>query len=393
MAGSVAAFVRFEGESSSDWRPPASWQHVSPAQSSLELDSLRIAKIFEKDVLQRPTPARVPSTLSKAPLSSAPANNGGEVNATPNELEMSRPPSPTALEMSELKQSWKRPQMNRWRVLTACLINFAGGCSDSAPGALLPYIEQYYHVNYAIVSMIFITNAVGFIAASGIVQLLDSKLGRAKTLMLSEIIVAIGYVMMIIPPPYAVFALGYFFTGLGMATTLALNNVFCANLSNATVILGFLHGSYGLGGVLSPIIATTMVTHGILFSRFYSALLGLRVINFCMVTYSFRHFERDLGLDNNARLIQRTASGRQIPTSKTVRFNEYFKALKNRTTLIGALFIFAYQGAEVSISGWVISFLITVRQGDPAHVGYVTAGFWVSPVSFKSSHARSLTHD
>lgn len=26
--------------------------------------------------------------------------------------------------------------------------------------------------------------------------------------------------------------------------------------------------------------------------------------------------------------------------------------LKNRTTIIGALFIFAYQGAEVSESGW-----------------------------------------
>lgn len=52
------------------------------------------------------------------------------------------------------------------------------------------------------------------------------------------------------------------------------------------------------------------------------------------------------------------------------------RAVKNRTTLLGALLIFAYQGAEVSISGWVISFLIDYRNGDPAHVGYVTSGFW-----------------
>jgi len=55
------------------------------------------------------------------------------------------------------------------------------------------------------------------------------------------------------------------------------------------------------------------------------------------------------------------------------------EALKNPVTIIGALFTFAYQGAEVSISGWVISFLITERSGDPAKVGYVTAGFWVRP--------------
>jgi fucose permease len=35
-----------------------------------------------------------------------------------------------------------------------------------------------------------------------------------------------------------------------------------------------------------------------------------------------------------------------------------------------------YQGAEVAISGWVISYLIHYRRGDPSHVGNVTSGFW-----------------
>jgi fucose permease len=35
-----------------------------------------------------------------------------------------------------------------------------------------------------------------------------------------------------------------------------------------------------------------------------------------------------------------------------------------------------YQGAEVAISGWVISYLIHYRKGDPSHVGNVTSGFW-----------------
>jgi hypothetical protein len=53
-----------------------------------------------------------------------------------------------------------------------------------------------------------------------------------------------------------------------------------------------------------------------------------------------------------------------------------WKALKSKTLILGALFIFAYQGAEVSISGWVISFLIATRHGSPPAVGYVTSGFW-----------------
>ena len=35
-----------------------------------------------------------------------------------------------------------------------------------------------------------------------------------------------------------------------------------------------------------------------------------------------------------------------------------------------------YQGAEVAISGWVISYLIHYRRGNPSKVGNVTSGFW-----------------
>jgi fucose permease len=36
----------------------------------------------------------------------------------------------------------------------------------------------------------------------------------------------------------------------------------------------------------------------------------------------------------------------------------------------------AYQGGEVAISGWVISYLIQHRDGTPSQVGNVTSGFW-----------------
>ena len=70
----------------------------------------------------------------------------------------------------------------------------------------MPYIERYYDINYATVAMIFVTNAIGFITASCLVQLLDSKLGRQKTCLICEVVVASGYVMMIVTPPYPAFA-------------------------------------------------------------------------------------------------------------------------------------------------------------------------------------------
>lgn len=126
--------------------------------------------------------------------------------------------------------------------------------------------------------------------------------------------------------------------------------------------------------------ATSLVTSGVLFSRFYFIVLGVRVLSFISAGFAFRHFERDSAPAPATLLtdLQRTASRRaNDPTYKPdTAVSALLKSLKNRTTLIGALFIFAYQGAEVSISGWVISFLIAYRNSDPAKVGYVTAGFW-----------------
>lgn len=32
--------------------------------------------------------------------------------------------------------------MNKYRLMTCCLINFTGGLTDAAPGALIPYMEE-----------------------------------------------------------------------------------------------------------------------------------------------------------------------------------------------------------------------------------------------------------
>jgi fucose permease len=39
-------------------------------------------------------------------------------------------------------------------------------------------------------------------------------------------------------------------------------NAWVGNMENANELLGFLHGAYGLGATVSPLVATAMVTKG-----------------------------------------------------------------------------------------------------------------------------------
>ncbi|KAJ9669514.1 hypothetical protein H2201_000381 [Coniosporium apollinis] len=305
-----------------------------------------------------------------------PSNTGTQTPITPNELEMSQPPTPKRAEAAGLVQSFSNPAMNRWRVLAACLVYFGNGLNDAATGAIIPYMEKEYHIGHAIVSLIFVTTAAGFILAAPFIDALDGRIGRAKTFITAEMLIIIGFVMIACTPPYAVVAIAFFLNGYGAATTLALNNVFLANLAGATVLLGAGHGCYGIGGIVGPIMATAMISAGMSWSRFYLVALGIRVVSLVLTAWAFWNYEKEASTQLLTAL-ERTASQRAAiedgaPTKKQL----LKRALRNRVTIMGALLIFAYQGAEVAISGWVISFLIDYRDGDPAQVGFVTAGFW-----------------
>ncbi|KOC07302.1 bypass of stop codon protein [Aspergillus flavus AF70] len=164
--------------------------------------------------------------------------------------------------------------------------------------------------------------------------------------------------------------------GFGMAMSIAMNNVFCANLHNSTTALGCFSGAYGIGGVISPLFATLMVSHDIRWTYFHTITLAMSVANLLLSSFAFRNYE------DNATMVSQRAPDSAIPpmTSNNdhspSRLQMFKKAIQDRTTILGSLFIFAYQGAEVSVSDWIVSFLISYHGGDSRRVGYVSAGFW-----------------
>ncbi|TPX14051.1 uncharacterized protein E0L32_000445 [Thyridium curvatum] len=300
-------------------------------------------------------------------------NSGPTTPSAEIDLEMSCPGTPIEMDVSEPVQSMWDPHMN------------------SAAGALIPYMEKYYNIGYGIVSLIFVGNAFGFIFAAVFLDALKARLGSGKVLALSQVIIASGYVVLSAAAPFPAVVVAFFLLGFGMSISIANSNTFAGGLTNGTTMLGFVHGSYGLGGTVGPLIATALVTQArVPWSRYYLITLGLTVLNFFLAGWAFWSHEKEVapppqlldgaaaassgGSSSTSSIRQRNAPAPPPPATSQL-FN-MLSAFTSRLVFLGSLFIFAYQGAEVSISGWVISFLITFRGGAPSSVGYVTAGFW-----------------
>ncbi|ESZ97697.1 hypothetical protein SBOR_1884 [Sclerotinia borealis F-4128] len=337
--------------------------HSVQYPNSIELDNLQ----WEHNI-NRPS-ASGTTTPGAEPVSGF-STPGWHTPRTPGDIEMSRPPTPNN-EPEYIKQSFSNPPKNRFRMISTCLLNFGNGLSDAAAGPLIPKMIIAYGIQERLVSLIFITQAIGYISAAFFIDAIRARFGRAKSIMFAEALMSIGYVMIVTNPPFPVVVAAFLFIGFGMATNLTLSNVFAANLDRGTRMLGFMHGSYGLGGIIAPLAATALVSAGVSWSRYYFIPLGMTLANLVFAGWSFWDYQDP----NEVPLLNRTPSGNKTKFSAGKEIKEMLKAAKLRAVLIGAIFIFSYQGAEVSISGWVVYFLQQVR-GANTDAGYVTAGFW-----------------
>ncbi|RMZ75340.1 hypothetical protein DV738_g5530, partial [Chaetothyriales sp. CBS 135597] len=333
---------------------------------------------------------------------------------TPRELEASQPATPTTPQhqhqhqqpaagaaVDALVNSLTSPPRNKWRVGSSSIIFLLMGMNDAATGALIPYIEKDYNIGYAIVSLLFITYALGYVAAAPLVGMLDARLGRSRLFMLSQVFSCIAYLTLVFTPPFPAVVIAFLFQGFSFAIFLSVTNSWIVNLLNGTVLLGCCHGIYGVGGIVSPLIATAIVSHGALWSRFYLISLATAAISIPCLGWAYHGFEQEAPVQL-LTVLERTASRQQQEQQglmSTKKKPLLMKSLKDKTTLLGAIFIFFYQGSEVAISGWVISYLIQHRGGAPSQVGNVTAGFWggitlgrfvLTPLAYKLGEKRSV---
>lgn len=59
-------------------------------------------------------------------------------------------------------QKWHTPTINMWRCFATFYSFIILGANDAAYGALIPYLETWYHVNYTVISLVFLSPIVGY---------------------------------------------------------------------------------------------------------------------------------------------------------------------------------------------------------------------------------------
>ncbi|KAJ8058793.1 hypothetical protein OCU04_011781 [Sclerotinia nivalis] len=281
----------------------------------------------------------------------------------------------------EVLQSWNYPPENVFRVGASFWAFFLVGMNDGSYGALIPFLEQYYHLSYTAISLIFLSPFAGYTFASLINDPVHVHFGQRGVAIIAGLCHLISYIVLSLHPPYPVLVVMFIFVGMGNGLLDAAWCAWIGNMVSANQMQGFLQACYSLGGTVAPLISAEMLAKaGLEWYYFYYIMAAVAATELITSTLAFWAQTGHVYALENPRDVN----------AKTGRLRE---ALSHKLTWIFAAFIFGYVGAEgtssqqqhtsiiltnitVSLGGWIVTFMTQARSGTTFSSSLTSTGFW-----------------
>lgn len=231
-------------------------------------------------------------------------------------------------------------------------------------------VEAYYSLSYTVISLVFLVPFLGYLCAAMCNNLIHYHVGQRGVAIIAPLCRLAGYIPISFHPPFAVLPVVMLFPGFGSGLEDSAWNAWVGNMQNANELLGLLHGAYGLGATIGPLVATAMVTKGGLpWYTFFYLMTGLAASEVFLTTTAFWSATGSAYRAAHAREdSDETGGGRRTTTRRVLR---------EPLTWLLSLFLLAYVGGEVSLGGWIVTFMLRVRHAEEFAAGMSVTGFWL----------------
>ncbi|KAM0323840.1 hypothetical protein ACHAQA_008418 [Verticillium albo-atrum] len=267
------------------------------------------------------------------------------------------------------------------KLMAAGVAFFVSGTNDGSIGALVPYVIRDYGLSTAVASIIYGASFLGWLFAAFTNTYLTQRFGLGGLLVFGAVLQILAQALRSWKPPFPFFCVTFSIVCLGQAFQDTGCNTYVAGAKGAHRWLAFIHAMYMAGSFVAPFVATAVASAGTAsyWYLYYLFPLALCFGNLALTCYAFRdtiQFRRKS--KTNAGTLPNAET--QVPAGEaaeqTMGASQLIKqTLKTKSVLLVSAFFFFYLGGVLTAVGWIVEFLVEVRDGNLAHIGYVPAGF------------------
>ncbi|KAJ5094662.1 Major facilitator superfamily domain general substrate transporter [Penicillium angulare] len=286
------------------------------------------------------------------------------------ELEPAIPPQP----------KWLYP-----KIFSAGVSFFVAGINDGSLGSLIPYVIRSYDIGTNMVSLLYGVTFFGWLFAAISSSFICQHLDLGAMLSLGALMQILAHVLRVWLPPFPLYAVTFFFASLGQAYNDMHANTFVSGQKGAHRWLGFIHAMYMGGCLVGPFVATAVASANSgtdtdtesKWNLFYCLPLAVGVVNLVAVGVSFHDRVGFVGKGNRRMEdVQTQVEGERGSSARKNALKEIRDTLSTPGVWLLSLFFFFFLGAAVTAGGWMVEYLVNIRNGDVKEMGYVPAGFY-----------------
>jgi fucose permease len=245
------------------------------------------------------------------------------------------------------------------------------GVSAAVGGVLLPAQMRDYGVDRTTIGITFFVFSAGFMLAGASAGALVQRLGTRIALAVGTGAFALSAFYVATRPAFPALVIVQVPLGYGIGTLESLLNAYVTRLPRAARRINRLHGFFGVGALLGPLLAAWMLRSWswtsvwLVIAVLVVPLLAAVLLVFPRPPVSVRKAKDAKEADQSSRVTEKARGG-------LVR-----AAVRERPVLLAALFLAVYVGLEISVGSWGFSFLVDARGQPQLLAGYAVSGYWL----------------
>lgn len=236
------------------------------------------------------------------------------------------------------------------------------GIAEAGLGVLIPSILTEYQLTPATVTLLFVSQISGYMVAAFSSSVVSHRLGLARMLLIAASTLTSALLIYALSPFWLVMVAAGTLLGLGIGLIDAGINTYIVQDARSANLIGILHAFYGIGALLGPAVATTLLAVGFTWRQVYLVLAG--VVGLLIVSLLSIILGRYQPMTTRPDALTHTAVG------------DLRRSLQQPAVLLTGVLLLVYVGTEASIGNWAYTVQSVARQTPPLIAGYSVSAYW-----------------